>query len=316
MAEHFVTLFSSAFLVSGLSLYRSLERHSSSFCLWVLCMDEKVEARLRSFALPRLRAIPLREIETPALLAVKSERTLGEYCWTMTPFSITAVFDRDASAERVTYVDADVFFFGDPLALIREMQEAERDVLITEHAYDPQYDQSATSGRFCVQFVTFRRSPGGYRVCRWWQERCLEWCFDRHEAGRFGDQKYLDAWPEIFSGEVHVLKAVSEALAPWNARLLARDGRPPVLYHFHGLRYLSPSRISLHGGYRVGVGVLDLYNQYVRQLVAVQREFQLTRLEIPMVQRPTTLRKMLRRLHGRFRDRHAIVSLKGMTVEN
>jgi hypothetical protein len=313
MAEHFVTLFSGSFLASGLSLYRSLEQHSSDFLLWVLCMDETVEARLRSFALPRLRVMPLRTIETPALLIAKSERTVAEYCWTMTPFSITAVFDRDHSAQRVTYVDADLFFFGDPVALLRELDEAGRDVLITEHAYDPEYDQSKTSGRFCVQFVTFRRNPGGNRVCRWWQERCVEWCYNRHEGGKFGDQKYLNVWPEIFSREVYVLKAVSEALAPWNARLLARDGRPPVFYHFHGLRYLSQSRIRLYEGYRVGIAALELYDQYVRHLAAVQREFQLTALEIPMVPKVRTLRKMLGRLYGRLRDRRAIVSLKGMT---
>jgi hypothetical protein len=231
----------------------------------------------------------------------------------MTPFSITAVFDRDDSVQRVTYVDADVFFFGDPLRLIHELHESERDVLITEHAYDPQYDSSATSGRFCVQFVTFRRSPGGSRVCHWWQARCLEWCYNRYEDGRFGDQKYLDVWPEIFSDEVHVLKAVSETLAPWNARFLERADHRPVLYHFHGLRYLSASRIRLYTAYSVGTGVLQLYTEYVRQLAAVQRDFQLTTLEIPMFPKATTLRKILGRLRMRFRDRRALVSLKGMT---
>ena len=55
----------------------------------------------------------------PRLLAVKPGRTRAEYCWTMTPFACQAVFDRDPSSARATYVDADVFFFDDPRVLLR-----------------------------------------------------------------------------------------------------------------------------------------------------------------------------------------------------
>jgi hypothetical protein len=72
-------------------------------------------------------------------------------------------------------------------------------VLITDHGYAPEYDQSATSGQYCVQFMTFERD-GGEPVRRWWEERCIEWCYARFEDGKFGDQKYLDDWPYRFKG--------------------------------------------------------------------------------------------------------------------
>ena len=45
----------------------------------------------------------------------------------------------------------------------------------------------------------------------------MEWCFNRFEEGKFGDQKYLDKWPELFDDKVHILSNKELLLAPWNA---------------------------------------------------------------------------------------------------
>ncbi len=145
----------------------------------------------------------------------------------MTPFACQAVFDRDPSARRATYVDADVFFFDDPRILLKELDESGKHVLITEHAYAPEYDRSHDSGRFCVQFLTFDRSDPAQDVMRWWQERCLEWCFARYEDGKFGDQVYLDQWPTLFGDRVHIVRQVEKTLAPWNVRHFSRGEATP-----------------------------------------------------------------------------------------
>ncbi len=80
---------------------------------------------------------------------------------------------------------------------------------------------------------------------RWWQERCLEWCFARYEDGKFGDQVYLDQWPTLFGDRVHVVRQVEKTLAPWNVRHFAKKTRSrlePVFYHFHALRLLAARR--------------------------------------------------------------------------
>jgi hypothetical protein len=267
--EHFVTLFDSNFLPMGMCLHASLLEHAQPFHLWILCMDELVEQQLRQLALPHVSLIPLQEVETEALLGVKNGRTRGEYCWTLTPFTPQFVFDRDQKVERVTYLDADIFFFDSPQILLKEFEESGKQVLITEHAYAPEYDQTVTSGRFCVQFMTFRRTVGGLKVMEWWQKRCLEWCFNRFEDGKFGDQKYLDDWPERFASEVHVLRQVEKTLAPWNVNYLTQnqpDDFKPVMYHFHSLRLVSPRRVLLYLGYRIGKRGMLLYSEYIQAL--------------------------------------------------
>lgn len=277
--EHFVTLFDATFLPIGLALYRSLEAHGRPFRLWVVAIDEDVERHLTRLALPDLAVIPLRALETPEVLAVKPGRTRAEYCWTLTPFACQAVFARDPSAGRATYVDADLFFFDDPRILLQELDDSGKHVLITEHAYAPNYDRSHDSGRFCVQFLTFDRSEPAQVVMRWWQERCLEWCFARYESGKFGDQVYLDQWPTLFGDRVHVVRQVEKTLAPWNVRHFSRghlsEGHSsergltplkPVMYHFHGLRLLPRRRARLFRFYDVGPAGLAIYRKYLAAL--------------------------------------------------
>jgi hypothetical protein len=267
--EHFVTLFNSDYLALGLTLYHSLVSNAQPFRLWVICMDEAVEESLKTFAFPNLSLIPIKDVETKELLEVKPTRSVGEYCWTITPFSSKAVFDRDMNIERVTYVDTDLFFFDDPLILLNEFARSQKHVLITTHAYAPEYDQTLSSGRFCVQFMTFRRTSESEKVMKWWQDRCIEWCYAEREDGKLGDQMYLDRWPELFGDYVHILQQVDKTFAPWNVAYFEKKlngGLNPVFFHFEGLRITSPNKVHLYSSYDIGKMGSDFYATYVSAL--------------------------------------------------
>jgi hypothetical protein len=240
--EHYVTLFNSLFLPQGLALYRSMERHFGSFVLWVVCADIETYDILKRLDLPHLRVLKLSELETDVLKKVKPERSVREYFWTLTPYAPRFVFEADDTVSRVTYIDADLWFRKSPNALFEELNSSGKAVLITDHGYSPEFDLSATSGQFCVQFMVFDRERGE-PVRRWWEERCTEWCFAREENGYFGDQKYLDDWPERFGKLVHVLSDHSLTLAPWNATRFPYGNS--VFYHFQGVRIISNQIIEV-----------------------------------------------------------------------
>ena len=122
LTEHFVTLFDSRFLLLGLTLHASLQRVAPNSHLWIICIDELVEQQINKLGLSHISTIPLRSIETDELLTVKTNRTVGEYCWTLTPFSPNAVFDRAPDASRVTYLDSDLFFFSSPEIIFQEFE--------------------------------------------------------------------------------------------------------------------------------------------------------------------------------------------------
>lgn len=280
----FVTLFDSLFLPQAVALYRSLERHCQQFTLWAITMDKEAQEVLGRLELRHLRVIPLQDIETENLLEVKHSRTRGEYCWTVTPFAPAAVFDLDPTIDCVTYLDADLWFTKPPSQLIEPFLAGDASVMITEHAYAPWRDLSATSGRFCVQFISYRRS-GSSEVIKWWQDRCIEWCFARVEDGRFGDQKYLDDWPERFGSSVQILNPSSACQGPWNCERFPYS--EAVFYHFHGLRLAKRGRIAL-GASVIPVPTWEnLYLPYLRALKSAVSELEQSG-HLPAVQAETS----------------------------
>lgn len=263
--EHYVTLFDSLFLPQGLALHASMERHAGQYTLWILCIDDETHEILSRLQLPNVKLLRRSSVETPALLHAMKGRSRVEYCWTLTPFTPKFVFDQDPTAERATYVDADLWFRRSPKPVFRELERSGKQVLITDHAYAPEHDQSATSGRYCVQFVTFTRS-GGEVVRKWWEDRCIEWCYARQENGKFGDQKYLDDWPQRFANYVHVLQQTELTRAPWNGA--ESPVEEPVFFHFHGLRLLDDDRVNT-GGYPLSEALLsNFYAPYLEFLAS------------------------------------------------
>ena len=279
--EHYVTLFDSLFLPQGLALHMSMDRHVGEYTLWILCVDDEVHDILTKLSLPNARLLQLSKLETEELKRVKLTRTIGEYCSTLTPYSPRFVFEADLAVQRVTYLDADMWFRKNPTPIFCEFEASAKHVLITDHAYAPEYDQSATSGQFCVQFMTFTRI-GSEGVRKWWEDRCIEWCFFRFEDGKFGDQKYLDDWPERFVESVHVLQSKELVLAPWNATRFPYGNA--ILWHFHGARIVMKSneiRGIVCGHYRLPVPTERyIYEIYLNDLQVCASKLMDLRVEI------------------------------------
>lgn len=252
---NFCTLFDSNYLTRGLALYQSLEKECPSFHLYVVAFNADCYNYLKSASLQHLTAIALADFEDEALLRIKPTRSAAEYCWTCTP-SIIQYCIQTFNLPSCTYVDADMVFYHDPAVLIEEM--GKDSVLITEHRYTKDYDQSKYSGIYCVQFMCFKNDERGMKALDWWREKCIDWCYARQEDGKFGDQKYLDDWLTRFEG-VHVLRHPGGGIAPWNLQqfsFMEKGGSidikeknsskiyPLVFFHFHGVKFYTDGYIS------------------------------------------------------------------------
>jgi len=119
-----------------------------------------------------------------------------------------------------------------------------------------------------VQFLTMNRDTSN-SVRKKWQEQCLEWCFAFIDEGRFGDQKYLDLWPEHYPHLVNVARRRSAFLGPWNAtRFPYSEG---LMYHFHQVRVNYGSEKQNLGNYRLPQPLLsEVYGPYLSELKVVQ----------------------------------------------
>ena len=263
MTEHYVTLFDSTFLPQGLALHASLIRHGGDFRLWVIAMDQTTELTLNDLDLANVTVVPLQAVESPSLLDVKPTRSIAEYCWTLTPFTPDVVFELDADATRVTYIDADMWLLADPAPLFSEMTDNQANALITPHAYSDRYLSENKYGEFCVQFMPFTRS-GSEVIRRTWQQQCLDWCYSTPDATRFGDQKYLDAWPATYGDNVRVLSHPEWTQAPWNVQRFASSDA--ITFHFHRLRLVTENR-ALLGLYAIPRAHIDrMYRPYLQDI--------------------------------------------------
>lgn len=242
--RHFCTYFDRNYASFGLALHASLRRHCPAFKLWVLCLDDETYSLVSKLNLPDVAPIRLGDLEAaePDLVRVKAERSRVEYIFTCTPFLPLHVLRLDESVKLVTYLDADLWFTASPELLFDEI--GDRSVGIVPHRFSPDLVHLEENGRFNVGWLTFRRDEAGLACLRWWRDRCVEWCFLRHEPGRYADQKYLDTWPQQFPG-VCVIEQRGANLGLWNIRgqaltvtdgQVAVEGHPLVFFHFHGLR--------------------------------------------------------------------------------
>jgi hypothetical protein len=260
-------------------MYESLQKYCPDFHLYVVAFDDLTFDYFQKFPQKNLTAISLAQFEDPELLSIKPTRSAGEYCWTCTASTVLYAINT-FKLDHCVYVDADMRFYSNPQSLFDEW--GEQSVLITEHRYTPQYDQSAISGTYCVQFVGFKNDPDGMAALNYWRESCITWCYARAEDGKFGDQKYLDDWPVRFKN-VHVLQHLGGGLAPWNMQQydFRKEGEKiigkematgkefdAVFFHFHGLKIYKDNIASLTGEtYEMNPSVLELfYLPYVNAL--------------------------------------------------
>ncbi|MCS7039631.1 MAG: hypothetical protein NZP34_08510 [Caldilineales bacterium] len=306
-AYAFCTYFDRHYLTRGLALYESLRRHCARpFTLWILCFDDETYAVLSRLNLPSVRLIAQAEFEAgdDALAAVKTARSRVEYYWTCTPSLPLYVLAHNPEVNLITYLDADLYFYGDPAPIYDELSDGS--ILIVEHRYAPEYvSLAATSGIYNVGWMSFRRDVRGLACLSWWRERCLEWCYAHYEDGKFGDQKYLDDWPQRFAGVV-VLQHKGAGLAPWNLsqyRLtwcngrLAVDGQPLIFFHFHNFRCVHERAVEPTGGYELPrVAIKHLFLPYAARLLALSEDLG---LPFPDAGRAITTRALLGSLFSR-----------------
>jgi len=282
--HHFCTYFDHRYLTRGIALYESLQNHAGSFTLWILCLDDKCHKALIDLDLEFARPISLQEMERgdTLLLQAKGNRTVTEYYFTCTSSFLLFVLEKNNDVDFITYLDADLFFFSDPAPLFQQMEG--KSVGIIAHHFAPGSEHRELYGIYNVGWVSFRRDSSGLECLRWWREKCLEWCYDRVEDGRFADQKYLDCWPTRFR-DVVVLDHHGANLAPWNIgnytlkmrkHRITAGGMDLIFFHFHELRQITEwlyiSNLENYGVEPSSI-VLRIYLPYVKVLTRLSKQF-------------------------------------------
>lgn len=285
---YFSTLFDSFYLSRGLVMYESLKQHTNNFHFYIFAFDDLAYEILISLNLENVTIISLSEFENQKLLNIKNTRTKAEYCWTCTPSTIDYVIET-YNIPSCTYLDADLFFYQSPAVLLEEMNK-QKTVLITEHRFSKvaKINEQERAGRFCVQFITFTKDQESKEVLNRWKNQCIDWCYARYEDGKFGDQKYLDEWPERYNN-IQILENLGGGVALWNIQqykiiqngnsLFGIDKKSKkkfeiIFYHFHYVRFLKHDLVDIGWNYLPKFVISKLYKPYISKIIETEKKLE------------------------------------------
>jgi hypothetical protein len=252
----FCMILSKTRLYQGLALLASLKKvMGDEYYIFIHCIDEQSYTLLKKLKWKNSKLIHETKLARGIVL-LKYERKVHEYCWTLKPVICEYVLQNYTYVKRLTYLDTDLYFWGDPRVIFKNQPDCSV-LLSIEEKYSPRANQSAQrrsriTGLYNSGFISFRQDKIGLQGVRWWKEKCLESCKIAPEEGIFGDQKYLDELPDLFPS-VCSITTPGANIGPWNELkyqfsnvdgTILIDDQVLIFHHFSGLRVTGKSRIQ------------------------------------------------------------------------
>ncbi len=280
----FCTVSSHTYLAKTLALYSSIRRHLSNFHLWICCADDTAYAILSRFGLANTTLLHAKDVETAKILQTRPSKTVTEYCWTLKSALCSYVLEH-FNANRLLYCDSDIYFFSHPRPIYELWNNYA--TLLNRQLGTPALENKY--GIYQAGMIGFSKSAESLEVLRWWQRKCTEWCYDDHsEPDRWGDQKYLNRIPDLFTS-IRINGCVGLVAAPWNIVMndvcnlnVSRKGSEIYLgsekltaYHFGSVNVISENTFDLwkHEPLSFDQRVIDsIYVPYLEHLSAIYRD--------------------------------------------
>ena len=224
------------YLTKALALYQSLCENVEDFTLYFLCIDfetwKKIgELNLKNvsrFKLERLEEIDIELQQAKNNPPSKYGTQYSQYCWTLTPYFTNYILNNFIKKnEYLMYVDADIYFYGNPQRILDEMNGAS--VGIHTHRFTEPFRET-DSGWYNCGIVVFKNDISGNGISEAWKKWLLNPKNKHYEThGKCGDQKYLELFL-YYSSFVSVFDKNILHGAPWCCNDL--KDKEILWYHF------------------------------------------------------------------------------------
>ena len=240
----YFTLSDRGFLPRTLAMCRSLRLYDPVSPVYYFATEPLLQVESDAFELIGVKVLRIEALLGEQLVAwLRYSRSLLEFMWTLPSQLLIRMWDLEELCTDFTYLDADIFFYSDPGIIWQEIPS--NSISIVRHNFSERLQSVFTqSGEFNVSWVSVPNSSIGVAVASKWASDCLEMCPDKpiiHNGKLiYGDQKYLDYWPDLYSPNLHIIKHLGAGVAPWNyekyefstcAPLLI-NGVPVIFFHF------------------------------------------------------------------------------------
>lgn len=275
---NFSFIVSRKYLIQALTCYYSLEGQIKNFNIWMCCMDDFTYQALVKMNLKHATIVHVKEIEDEELLYVKKERSLQEYCWTLKAPLCLHILHHYSEVDHIIYCDTDMYFFENPNVILDEWWKYS--VFLCPQRGTEELE--SIHGSYQAGLIGFKKDKNSMDILSWWRDKCLEYCYDQQdtEFNRWGDQKYLNHIPDLFSN-IKIMEHKGIDAAPWNLILndeyevnIAKnkvliDDDELITFHFGSLQIFNEHEFDLwkHETLNIDQSILEnIYIPYIEAL--------------------------------------------------
>jgi hypothetical protein len=254
MTHYYCTVLSKGYIHKGLILYNSLKKHDQDFKFFFVCMDDEVKSLLERMALDRVILITMRQIEAKdqELAAIKATRNDKEYIWSSKGSVFLYLFNNYPMLKHIVWLDGDTEFYSDPEPIFNELRKCS--ILLTKERFvEANRGLNDIYGIFNTGLMGFNKNRNAINCIMWFRKKCIEWCYDRVEQGKWSDQMYVNNWPVMFN-DVRVMEDIGINVTAWNIQGASVnkldtdiyiDGKKLVFYHYSGLKFMNYNEFDL-----------------------------------------------------------------------
>jgi lipopolysaccharide biosynthesis glycosyltransferase len=166
----YATLFDKRYLSRGISMIESLLSFEKDAAISVLCLDLETEIAVRTLSKTlNVSPVSLSEIGDDLVSQIRGNRTYREFCWALS--SVFCIHLLNQQNSEVIYIDADVYFFGNPKSLLEECRKG--DIAAIRHRFPERLRQYEINGIYNVQWVYFANTKIGREACAVWAKQCI-----------------------------------------------------------------------------------------------------------------------------------------------
>lgn len=307
------TILDKNYLLKSVAFYDALVKFNKEYIFWFLCLDKDTKEILEKLSLNNVITMSIEEIGDEELLKTRSSRSIAEFAFTSKPAWINYILNKIENGDTLIYADNDIIYFSAPEDISERMKEGGYSIGITLHKFSEKKNwMNEKIGKYNAGLIYFISDQNSRLCVNEWRKQCIDWCYLKYENGKFGDQLYMNKWPEKYKG-VYEIPDKGVNLGSWNIynfKVTERgenffiDEEPLVCYHFHRIKfYIAGNKIKPLPIY---IYHKKLYNMYTgmiekgwRKILAIDKDWNYGFVEKPSVLRlvKQNLTRFLRKIN-------------------
>jgi hypothetical protein len=241
-----------AYLPKALVLAESLLKFDNEK-IHIYIFDKKVDVEL-----PHTLAhfIWIEDLGVPNLYQMAFKYDITEFSTSLKPYIALHLLEKH---NRMIFLDPDTCLYNSLAPVLADLEKYP--IVLTPHYTLPESNDLPGSdmgmmrfGSFNLGFFAVSKTDEGLSFLRWWNDRCIRFCYFDSQFGLSTDQKWVSIAPCFFPN-LHVSFNLGLNVAMWNAQerwiaktpdgsYLVNEKFPLIFFHFSSFDEKNPELLS------------------------------------------------------------------------